>query len=150
MSMLTQTLNPLRVLGGMMLEVNVNRLVTTLDASDISASVAEKGPSAGPETWRNAKAGALRLLKPEQRDAARAWAKEFGAWSADEIARWTATEVDALVLQYAAGDLRELQALAPGDGVGDIDWAVADALSEAGTCGGNLFVNGKELWISLS
>lgn len=56
-------------------------------------------------------------------------------------------ECVALVLQYAAGDLRELQSLAPGDGLGGIDWKEAEALSEAGTCGGRLFVHDDKLLI---
>ncbi len=134
-----------------MLEVNVHRLVTTLDPAEISGSVAERGNNAGPETWANAKAGAGNppLLDPSQHQAVRDWAKGFGTWEDEEIAAWTAEELCALVLQYAAGDLRTLQDLAPGDGCGDIDWTEAEALSEAGTCGGNLFVHEEELWINL-
>lgn len=57
----------------MLLEVNVSRLVNELDPSEISGSVAERGKNAGPETWANAKEATQDgLLKPEERDAARA------------------------------------------------------------------------------
>lgn len=134
------------------MEINVNRLVTDLEPSDLSASIAERGSNAGPETWRNSvdAAKAKRVLKAEQRQAARDYFAGFGAWSDEEIAAWSVSELDALVLQYAAGDLREAQGVAPGDGLGDVDWTEAEALAEAGTLAGNLFVHEGQLWISLS
>ncbi len=134
------------------MEINVNRLVTDLDPSDLSGSIAERGQNAGPETWRNSvdAAKAKRILKPDQRDAARKYFAEFGAWSDEEIAAWSVSELDALVLQYAAGDLREAQGVAPGDGLGDVDWIEAEKLANAGTLAGNLFVHEGQLWISLS
>ncbi len=134
------------------MEINVNRLVTELEPSELSGSIAERGSNAGPETWRNSvnAAKAKRVLKPNQRQAARDYFAEFGAWLAEEIAAWSIAELDALVLQYAAGELREAQGVAPGDGLGEIDWPEAEALANAGTLAGNLFVHNGELWISLS
>lgn len=131
------------------MEININRLVTDLDPCELSGSIAERGANAGPETWRNSVDAAKRqrLLKPEQRQAARDFFAGFGAWSDEEIAAWSNTELDALVLQYAAGDLREAQGVAPGDGVGDVDWTEAERLAEANTLAGNLFVHEGELWI---
>lgn len=134
-----------------MLEVDVTRLIAgELEPAMISGSIAELGRDAAQFTWRNAKEGAKRLLKPAERDVARDYFAEFGAWSRAELAAMSATEIDALVLQYAAGDLRELQDLAPGDGVGGIDWQEAETLAERGTCGGNLFPHNGRLFISLS
>lgn len=135
-----------------MLEVIVTCLINDLDPRELSGSIAERGQNAGKETWANSMEAAEThkpILKPEERDAARKFFKGFGAWDDAEIASWSDTELDALVLQYAAGDLRELQALAPGDGLGDIDWDEAEALSHAGTVGGLLFVSGDELYIHL-
>lgn len=131
------------------MEVNVSRLVTRLDPATISASPAELGHAAAAITWRNAQAGAARLLRPDQRDKARDFFAEFGAWSRLALAGMTRTEIDALVLQYAAGDLRELQSLAPGAGFGGIDWAKASELQEAGRAAGNLYVADGKLWINL-
>jgi hypothetical protein len=132
-----------------MTEVNVTRLITDLDPAEISGSIAERGKNAGPETWANAKAAATEapLLDPADRDAVRGFFQGFGAWEPEEIAAWTDAELDALVLQYAAGDLREVQSLCPGDGLGGIDWEEAEALSEAGTIGGRLFAYGDDLMI---
>lgn len=136
-----------------MLEVDVSCLVDgSVAASDLSGSVAERGSNAGPETWRNSLDATRRRKLPGFNDAeARKFFAGFGAWSDDEIAAWSVHEVRALVLQYAAGDLRELQSLAPGDGLGGIDWQVADALADRGQVGGRLFdaKDGKRLFIQL-
>lgn len=135
-----------------MVDVNVNCLVTDIDPSDISASQLEKGSNAGPETWRNATEATRnrRLLKADERDDVRRYFKGFGAWSEAEIKAWKPAELDALVLQYAAGDLRALQGVCPGEGLGDIDWTEAEKLAEAGTVSGNLYVHEGKLYISLS
>ena len=133
------------------MEINITRLITDLDPAELSSSVAERGPNAGPETWGNSVAAATEspLLTAEERPKARAFFRSFGAWTDEEEAAWTNQELDALVLQYAAGDLREAQGVAPGDGIGGIDWDEAERLAEAGTIGGNLFLYGDELWITL-
>ena len=127
--------------------IDVTCLITDLDPSDLSASAAERGRNAGPETWANAQEAAARVDLPgfDDPDGVREWFAEFGAWDRAEIAAWSETELRALVLQYSAGDLRELQALAPGNGLGGIDWAEAERLAEAGTVGGSLYPDGDRL-----
>lgn len=128
-----------------MSEVNVTCLVTDVDPFVLSHSRAEAGEA---NKFSDAVAIATgRECEGFDVDDAKAWAAEFGAWERSDIAAWSADETLALVLQYAAGDLRELQALAPGDGLGDIDWTEAEALAEAGTCGGSLFVSGDQLYV---
>ena len=135
-----------------MLEVIVTRLINEVDPSEISGSIAERGNNAGPETWANAMEATADepLLKPDERNAARKFFRGFGAWTEQEIAAWSDNELDAIVLQYAAGDLRELQSCAPGDGLGDIDWDEAERLQSEGTCAGSLFVHGDDLYVTLS
>lgn len=131
--------------------VNVTRLISDIDPAELSASVAERGPDAGPETWGNARseATARPVIDPADRAAVSEFFAGFGAWDREEIAAWSAADLDALVLQYAAGDLREVQSLCPGDGLGGIDWEEAERLSEAGTIGGNLYASGDDLMIYL-
>ena len=135
------------------MEICVNCLLNDVDPFDLSHSIAEGGKNAGRDTWAASVDAAKRkrpVLKPSQRQAARDYFAEFGAWDDDEIRAWTHTELDALVLQYAAGDLREIQSLCPGEGVGDIDWTKAEKLAERGTISGNLFVHRGRLFISMS
>lgn len=116
-----------------MTDINVTRLIRTEDPMGFSASIAEVGPNAGPDTWANAKAAATNSpLAIVDRDSVKEYFAGFGAWSREEIAAWSAAELDALVLQYAAGDLRELQGVCPGTGLGDIAWGHAEELAEAG------------------
>lgn len=135
-----------------MVEIKVHRLITDLEPSELSGSVAERGANAGPETWANSVAAATEspvLADDSEREAVREWAGEFGAWSDEEINGWSNEELDALVLQYAAGDLRELQSCHPGDGLGDVDWDGAEEDMREGRVSGNLFVHNDELWIML-
>lgn len=130
-----------------MTEIDVSALIADLDPAELSTSRAERGDNAGPETWHNAKEAAPVLtLSPDDLADLRRYFGEFGAWEDDEIATWTETEVAALVLQMAAGDLRELQSLAPGKGVAGVNWRKAERLSQAGTTSGNLFASGKKLF----
>ncbi len=131
------------------MEIDVTRLVTDLEPSDLSASVAERGKNAGPETWGNSVAAVTgaALMDDDEREEAREFFKGFGAWEADEIAAWSAEDVDALVLQYAAGDLREVQSLCPGDGLGDVDWDEAEKLAHAGTVSGSVYASGDRLYV---
>ena len=46
--------------------------------------------------------------------------------------------MNALLVQYVAGDWRELESLCMGDD-GEIDWDKARELSEAGTIGGRIY-----------
>lgn len=133
-----------------MIEFCAQALVDDLDPFDLSASIAERGPNAGPETWQNAKdaAGSLNL-DDETIEQLRDWFGEFGAWDDEDRAAWSRDEVEALTLQYIAGDLREGQALAPGNGVAGIDWAEYEELSQSGTISGNLFVHNEQLWVQL-
>lgn len=133
-------------------EINITRLVADVDPFAFSHSIAEGGQGAGPDTWANATAEAVErpLVDSADRDSVRSYFAGFGAWDDDEIAAWSDAELDALVLQYASGDLREVQSLCPGDGLADVDWAQAEDLAHDGVISGNLFVSDGALYISLS
>lgn len=99
------------------MELNVTKLIHEwLDEEsgcgpiDYSASVAEIGAGAARSTWRNAQedAGQYFDLTDDQVNEAKDWFGEFGAWEPEEIAEWTRDEVHALLLQYIAGDYREV------------------------------------------
>ena len=130
-----------------MCEVDVTCLVSEVDPFDLSHSAMEAG---APNRWSDALDIAHgRKLPGLDVESAKAYFAEFGAWSRDDISRWSRKEVAALVLQFAAGDLRELQALCPGDGLADIDWQAAEQLSREGVVGGRVFASGDRLFVSL-
>lgn len=118
-----------------MCEVNVTCLVSDVDPFVFSHSAAEAGEA---NKWSDALDASKDVSLPGlDVDDVNQWRRDMGGSDADKV--MGEAECVALVLQYAAGDLRELQSLAPGDGLGGIDWTEAEALAEAGTCGGNLF-----------
>jgi hypothetical protein len=121
-------------------ELNITRFVTEAEPFEFSASRAERGQNAGPETWANALEEAAErplLTTADELDAFRNHARGFGAWDDEEIAAWSPEECNALLIQMISGDLRELE-LCPGDGIGGIDWAEAERLSAKGTVSGRI------------
>lgn len=130
------------------MEINVTSLVVDGDMFEFSASCAERGRNAGPETWANAKAEAAErpILTEDQLDDFRCYVKGFGAWEEAEIAAWNLTECNALFVQMVAGDIREAQSLCSGDGIGDIDWEAYEALGHEGTVSSRVFASGDEIF----
>lgn len=130
-------------------DINVSRLIEGVEPSELSGSIAERGQNAAKETWANAlDAATSEALDIDDRDGAKAWLEGFGAWEREEMDAWSDAELDALLLQFAAGDLRELQDLCPGDGLGDVDWTEAEELSHEGTISGRLYVQDGALYLS--
>lgn len=123
------------------MEIDITDYMQSVDHFYISGSRAELGDNAAQITWSNANAEAAEkplIVTDDEFRVFRDWAKAFGAWSQEEIAAWTATECNALLMQYISGDVRELEALASDDD-GEIDWAEAERLTQAGTIGGNIY-----------
>jgi hypothetical protein len=93
------------------MEVNITKFITQGEPCDYSASVAEIGDNAGKITWSNAQrdAGYFKLLDTEDKiDAFKDHIRGFGAWSEDEITKWSVRDCNALFLQLIAGDMREV------------------------------------------
>jgi hypothetical protein len=96
------------------MEIEITQLLET-DMFTFSHSCAEGGENAGPETWNAALNGPRPLLKtPEEFDAFRDFVKDSGGWDDEEIAAWDENELQALFLQWIAGDTREAPALIEG------------------------------------
>jgi len=133
------------------MNIDITKLVTEGDMFDFSASRLERGDNAGPETWQNACAeGATSpLLAEDELEEARDWFADFGAWDAAERAAWTPAEVNALVIQFVAGEWREMEALASDDD-GEIDWAEVERLAEQGTIAGNIWPDADgRIWFNM-
>lgn len=108
-----------------MMELNITRFFNEAAPMDYSASCAEIGQDAGPATWAAAcddSADYPMLDTDEKREAFKAHVRGFGAWSDDEIAAWSDAELNALLIQFIAGDIREagLDSNAP-------DWVAYEA-----------------------
>jgi len=123
------------------MEINITEFFNDADAFEFSASRAERGDNAGPETWRNAvEEGTNKplLTTRKQIKALRDYVKDFGAWSDEEIAAWSDTECNALFIQLVSGDMREAESLCMDD-KGEMDWAKYEELAEKGTINGNMY-----------
>lgn len=131
------------------MEIDITALAEEGDLFEFSASAAERGQNAGPETWANAKEEAKSsplLTSEDQLNAWRDYTRGFGAWEDSEIDAWTPIECNALFIQFVSGDLRTAQELCPGDGPGDIDWEAYQKLSEDGTCSGNIYASDDQVF----
>lgn len=124
------------------MEIDITCFVKNEEPSEYSASAAERGANAGPETWANAKRQAEHkpmLNTPEQLDAMRQWMKETGAWDKAERDAMTDEDLNALFIQLVSGDMREM-------GLDDefpdeFDW---EAYRERSDGGGNIYVGDIE------
>lgn len=120
------------------MEINITSFVNDEDPFDYSASRAERGDNAGPETWNNAKNQAPLLLDTSEKiEALRDYVKDFGAWDSEEIAAWDDNECNALFIQLISGDMRE----AGMDEVDleDFDWEEYERRAKQGTISGNIY-----------
>lgn len=92
------------------MELNITHMMRDADEMYLlSGSVAELGDRAGAITWDNSRRYARNnpLLLEEQIDDARKYFKSYGAWSEDELRAWTAEEVQGMVCQEVASEIRE-------------------------------------------
>ena len=126
------------------MEIDITDFVRTAETHDLFASVAEMGQDAGKITWANALREAnsecWQFVNPDNRDEFEAWVRDFGAWSREEVAGWSLDECNALLIQFIAGYLNELESLCySDDDEFCVDWEEAERLSQKGTIGGNIF-----------
>lgn len=92
------------------MELNITKFYNETAPMDYSASVAEIGNNAGADTWRAAcedSSTYMILNTDDKRQAMRDYVRGFGAWTDEEIDAWTDIELNALLLQMIAGDIRE-------------------------------------------
>lgn len=119
------------------MELNITKFFNECAPMDYSASIAEIGRHAGAYTWRAAcddSPDYVILDTEDKRAAMRRYVKGFGAWSEDEIASWSDVELNALLMQMIAGDIRgaDLSTDSP-------DWDKHQRDSEEGRVSGQLY-----------
>ena len=92
------------------MELDITTFVMQAAPMDYSASVAEIGANAGRDTWNAACEDSedyMILDSEDKREAFRSFVRSSGGWTADEIAAWSDNELNALCIQWIAGDMRE-------------------------------------------
>lgn len=116
------------------MEIDVTRFVDEMDCGTLSASRMELGDDAGRITWRNAleEAESHPLARTaEELEEVRDWLREFGAWTRAELDSFSALEINGMLIQFIAGDVREMEGFDSLDEYGKA--------CERGTCSGRLF-----------
>jgi hypothetical protein len=118
-------------------EIDITDFFNNECARDFSASVAEIGKDAGPSTWQAAKEAAVDydfLDNQEKVDNFKKYIAGFGAWTTEEVDAWSHRELNALLIQFIAGDMRS-------DGLDKqpVDWVAYQEQSEAGQCSGRIY-----------
>jgi hypothetical protein len=119
------------------MDLNITQFFRDAAPMDYSASRAEIGNDAGPSTWRAAvdDSESFMLLDDDaKRDAFRDHVRGFGAWSEEELAAWSDRELNALLLQMIAGDMREPVGFELGADTTEEEWQDYERQCEAGQC----------------
>ncbi len=121
------------------MELNITEFFNNAAPKDYSASVAEIGNNAGAATWQAACDDAPDynfLDTDEKRETFRTYVKGFGAWSEAEIAAWSDVELNALLIQFISGDIREVPDM---NDASDWDWELYQQYAEEGVIGGRMY-----------
>ena len=117
------------------MELNITHFFTTAEPRYYSASQAELGPDAGRITWENARDSGYNLLDTDdKREAARQHFALYGAWTEEEIAAWSDTELNAITIQDISAAMRD-----SGMDQTSWDWAEYERQADAGQVSGALF-----------
>lgn len=122
-------------------ELDISNIIRSDDfvPFDLSNNRATLGDDAGKLTWNASKEAAqsIPLLDTdEKKEAFRSFVGESGGWDDEEIAAWNDMELNALCLQWIAGDIRE----AFGDEEpSEWDWEQYEQDCQAGQVSSRLF-----------
>lgn len=122
------------------MELDITALFNECEPHRYSASRYELGERAGEITWANALEAAddYMFVDRNTRPDIVAYVGSFGSWSIEEIAGWTDVELNALVVQFVAGDMRE-GALYAVDDDGEWNWDAYYEAAQAGQVASRMF-----------
>jgi hypothetical protein len=100
------------------MHINITPLLS-LDMFPLSHSAAEGGQEAGRNSWKASQETSAEIQPPlldteEKLQAMRDFARSSGGWTREEIEAWPPEEINALFLQWIAGDTRQCPAMLEG------------------------------------
>ncbi len=123
------------------MELNITRFFSDANPRDYSASMVELGDNAGAITWRAACSDApfFNILNTgDKRHAFREFLLSSGGWSREEITSFKSNELNALCMQFIAGDMREA-GLDGVDRFSESAWNDYEAMANIGHISSRLF-----------
>ena len=124
------------------MELDITDFFNNAAPMGYSATRAEIGENAGAHTWRAAcdDSKDFRILNNlKKRKVFRSFVRSAGAWSDEEIAAWSDVELNALCIQWIAGDMREPVGFELGPDTTPEQWDEYERQSEAGQVAGRIF-----------
>ncbi len=118
------------------MEINVTEFVKLGDMKYYFGTRAEFGDDAAQITWENSfdKSEDFDYVTEENKREIISYFLEFGVWTHKVMADWSVKEVQAVLLQMIAGDMREFS----DDPIEEWDWEEYQRQSEQGRVSGNL------------
>lgn len=131
-----------KIIKGLKMEINITSFFYTVAPRDLSASVAEIGANAGADTWQascEASEDSMLLDSDDKKQAFRAFVRSSGGWNDEEVNEWSDKELNALFLQWIAGDMREMGIDSPVNSPDGIDWESIEAEQQEGIIPSNIF-----------
>ena len=126
-----------------MFSIDITEFLATECMRDFSASVAEIGPDAGRYTWASSMDSAedWQFLDDDTMPDFLEFVRQSGGWTENEISRWSPQYVQALCLQWIAGDVRECGADSP-----DPDWDAIRRDQEVGHIPSTIYRQGDRIY----
>jgi hypothetical protein len=129
------------------MKIDITSFFATVTPRELSGSVAEMGAHAGAITWTASCAASVHhplLTTDEQREAFREWVDGTGF---DGVSDLCNVELNALLLQWIASDLREM---GMDEDTSEIDWEEVEKMQEEGVYPSNIFKgDGGKVYFSL-
>lgn len=127
-----------------MFEVDITEFFYTAASMDYSASVAEIGSTAGEDTWQAAinDSDDFWFVTDDNREDIIGFFEGFGAW--DDLEDWSDRDLNALLIQMIAGDIREAEL-----DTDNPDWEDYERRAESGEVSGNLFCSADRVYFQL-
>lgn len=125
------------------MELDITEFFNKSTPFDYSASALEQGENTGQVTWGNVcfDAPKWNLLDTEEKlHAFRLFVKESGGWSTAEVERFSNKELNALCIQWIAGDMREPVGFDMGPQMDAEDWEEYEDQSKNGQVSGRIFM----------
>ena len=113
-----------------------------------SGSVMELDDNAGRITWNNAMEYVSGKPIVPDCDTARDYFESFGAWTEGELKAMSEQEINALALQFIAGDVREIEDKCADDN-GNIDWDEYEEQASAGQLPGTYYTDSGRVYMDL-
>lgn len=123
-----------------MFEIDITDFLASHSLKYFSGSIAELGQGAGAQTWEecNDKAEEWQPLDTEEkRETFINFCSNAGFSEADDMHAWPDSELQALCIQWIAGDARECGI--DGQDLDSLDWDAIEERQHEGQCSGSIY-----------